>query len=1136
MDSYEQVREAARDLHRAVVAAGANPQIPRTLLDHALVHLKLELVWLASDDPALKGAIAIFDEQTGAICCSQEGSEAAKLELIAHEIAHAVIHSSTCSCTPADIDGSRAEEATPIGLQRVEDYGGKERREVQANVFAREFLFPKHLARQLFLEDGLGASDIAGRLGLSKDLTRQQLLDVLLLPDFVPACTKVSPKIVRDDSQLVAAAHRGSPFQLQAGPGTGKTRTLVQRVLGQLDEGVDPASMLVLTFSNRAAGELSERIGITAPVASRQIWIGTFHAFGLDLVRRYHDQLGLPADPKLMDRSDAIEFLEEILPILPLKHYRNLWDPTLVLRDILQAISKAKDELVDAAQYQVLAERMRAVATVADQIQAAEKVLEISSIYAVYETQLKKLGAVDFGDLVMLPALLLERDVSARQTLALRHRHILIDEYQDVNRASARLLKSLAGNGKNLWVVGDSRQSIYRFRGASSTNMSLFAQDYPGAIAQQLSVNFRSSDEIVGTLVQLAPHMLSSSAMLPLSFSSARGASGHQPQIHSYETPAEEINGIVQGVLELRTKGVCFRDQAVICRTNARLNEIANALEAGGIPVLHLGSFFERDEIRNLLSLMSLAIDPYGDGFARVGAMPRHEIPLQDVRRITQILRQEPHPAACKLNTILAETSISPKGLSGLTKLADDLRDMSKNITPWEFLTTYLLDRVDDIRALARSANITDALKAAALWQFVNFARDIGPRKGSLPIHRLLERVRKLVLLAEERDLRQVPDAALHLDAVRLLTVHGSKGLEFEAVHVPGMTVSSFPSSFRGPRCPSPEGIIETFGGNPTDPHHDHEEEEQCLFFVAVSRAKVHCRLTLARKQANGRNRTSSEFLNWLPSTAVRTTNKAAGIQSMVPAGLPIPIEWPEEWRITDANLMTYDGCPRRYFYTHVLGLGGRNKVTAFGQTHECIYTLMQWLSIERASNVIEPEQIREKFGEIWDEKGPSDHAFVREYRSLAGELVETLIRLGTNRVFQQAEQLSVILPEGPVSVSPREVAVHSDGKPVLCIHRTGRKRSDEYERLDYALYHLAARARYGDAYHLETFFLTSGDLESPQVSPRRIAAAETKSSTILQEIRAGNFPPESDQTRCPRCPHFFICSATPLGQLSLAD
>ena len=286
---------------------------------------------------------------------------------------------------------------------------------------------------------------IAERTGLEKNLVRQQLFDALLLPPAPMVETDhqaVKRPLRPDPSQERTTTHRGSPFQLQAGPGTGKTRTLVKTALSLLQEGVHPTAILILTFSNRAAGELAERILAAAPSEASRIWIGTFHAFGLDLFRRNHTRLGLPAAPVLFDRSDAIEVLQEILPTLPLIHYRNLWDPAMVLRDIVGAISRAKDELADPRRYRSLAEAMLQKARDDDAREAAEKCLEVAHVYQLYEQALRDHGAMDFGDLIMRPTLLLESDAALRAAVQLRHRHVLVDEYQDVNRASTRLLKA----------------------------------------------------------------------------------------------------------------------------------------------------------------------------------------------------------------------------------------------------------------------------------------------------------------------------------------------------------------------------------------------------------------------------------------------------------------------------------------------------------------------------------------------------------------------------------------------------------------------------------------------------------------------------------------------------------------------
>ena len=1142
MEAFEGVRSSAARLHDELVAAGSDPLNPTLLVAAAIGKLELELYLLEPGDPALKGAHALFDEQSGTVCCEAVEDPGDRALLIAHEVGHARVHAGSSSCSASDVDASRSTEAAPVGLQRVEDYGVRERRELQANVFAREFVLPRSLARRLYVDEGMGATDISERMGLPKNLVRQQLFDALLLPPTTVARAEdpaVGPPLIPDPSQDRAASHRGSPFQLQAGPGTGKTRTLVKTVLALLEESVHPTAILILTFSNRAAGELSERIAKVAPDAASRIWIGTFHAFGLDLLRRYHDRLGLPAKPALFDKSDAIAVLEELLPTLPLVHYRNLWDPAMVLRDIVAAFSRAKDELTDPGRYRALAEDMLQAAGVEAERIAAEKCLEVAQVYEFYEKTLKDHGAVDFGDLIMRPALLLESDVALQAEVRLRHRHILVDEYQDVNRASTRLLKALAGDGKRLWVVGDARQSIYRFRGASSVNMVAFRKEYANAKADQLGVSYRSSVEIVNAVVAVAPFMGASEGMLPLSLTAARGPGPGRSQIRRYNGPDDEAEGVAASIRELEARGVPLRDQAVLCRTNPRLNEIAAALEARGIPVLHLGSLFEREEVRDLLALLSLAVGPFGDGLARVGAMPRYKLTLQDVYLASNWIRASGRPALAALPDLAQVAGLSPEGSLGLARLAADFEGVRATTAGWELLSTYLLDRTELLREMSRWESVADRMRAVAMWQFLNFVREQSPARSGLPIQRVLERVRELVLLAEERDLRQVPVAALHMDAVRLMTVHGSKGLEFEAVHVPGLTVASFPSSNRGQRCPPPVGMIDGAAGlTVTDEaRRAQEHEEQCLFFVAVSRARSHLILHLPQKQRNGKNRNPSPFLTWLQGGhAEEVANPATlALPPDAPRPAPIHVTRPEGWHVTDRQLGAYEKCPRRYFYTHVVGLGSARKATAFSRTHDCLYELIGWLAGARLEGAPSLEAAEAAFEAIWQARGPVDHGFAPDYRRLASKIVDALVRAGAGRRFRDAEPLAIDFPSGRVVVKPNEMTELPNGAVILRRVNTGYKRSDEYERLDYALYHMAGEAQFGKRYSVEALHLTDDAVEVVTISPQKIKTRKDKSSEMLAAIGAGWFPAEIDPVTCPRCPHFFICSAAPKGPLAIA-
>lgn len=1139
MEAFEPIRDIAARLHTELVSEGADPFEPMVLVKAAIQKLKLELVWLEPGNPALKGARALFDDQSGAVICENSGEPGERAQLVAHEIGHACVHATSSSCTSADIDPSRSTEAAPVGLQRVEDYGARERRELQANVFAREFLLPRSIARRLHIDESSGTTEIAERTGLSKHLIRQQIFDALLLPPPPETAIAAALRLQRvDASQDQAAAHRGSAFQLQAGPGTGKTRTLVKRVLSLLGEGVDPAAMLVLTFSNRAAGELAERLAATVPDAAPHIWIGTFHAFGLDLVRRYHDALGLSPDPPLFDRSDAIEVLQEILPTLPLIHYRNLWDPAMELREIVAAISRAKDEMTDPARYRALAQAMLDRARDDDAREAAEKCLEVARVYELYEQALRDYGGVDFGDLIMRPALLLEADPTLRAVLHLRHRHVLVDEYQDVNRASGRLLKAVAGDGKRLWVVGDSRQAIYRFRGASSANMTLFSGEYEGAKVDRLSINYRSTSQVVEAFQAIAPRMGASKGMLPLALNADRGSGPTIAEIRPFDTLDQEEGGIAASIRELEASGVRLRDQAVLCRSNKRLNEIAAALEVRGIPVLHLGSLFEREEVRDLLAMLSLAVDRLGDGLARIGAMPRYALPLQDVYLVTKRLREADQNVLGVLPDLANTPGLTPEGAAGLALLARDLTGLQASSSAWEFLSTYLLDRSGLVREMAQRESITDRMRSVAIWQFLNFVREQSPTRSGLLIRRTLDRVRQLVLLAEERDLRQVPAAAVHMDAVRLMTVHGSKGLEFEAVHIPGLTVSSFPSSNRGQRCPPPLGMIvgaETLT-IAEESKQSQEHEEQCLFFVALSRACTHLRIYRARLQENGNKRTPSPFLAWIKSRAVEIDHPATlPLPPGAPRLTPIQISQATAGQITDSRLSLYDKCPRRYFYTHVLGLGGARKPTAFSLTHDCIYELIDWLADIRRSESPTIKDAEAAFETIWQTRGPKDCGFLADYRRLASRLIAALINAGAGRRFRDTEPLAIDFPNGRVIVEPDEMAELPNGTVILRRVRTGKKRSDEYDRLDYTLYQLAGESHFGSSFEVHALHLTDEISEPVEITPRKLQNRHASSDLMLKNIAAGLFPTEIDSVTCPRCPHFFICAATPKGRLVLS-
>jgi Zn-dependent peptidase ImmA (M78 family) len=638
MDATEATRREAERIHLAAVAVGDDPWNLLEFVISEAVRQELDVYALPRGDSALKSGRAVYDSQIGCILYEDSGSSFDRAFLIAHELGHVVLEGGFQDVITADVQQDRSVEEAPIGIEKVLDYGAKERREVRMDLFARELLLPRSVARHLHIDDNWTSNDIANRLGAPLQVVQQQLLDALLLPIMPINSSQLAAPTVTltpDPSQIAAVSHRNLAFQLQAGPGTGKTRTLVLRIESLLAEGVNPLSILVLTFSNKAANELSERLALSNPKAAAAMWIGTFHAFGLDIVRRFHDKLGLPADPRLIDRSEGIELLEDEFPRLALRHYRNLWDPALDLSDMLSAISRAKDEVIDASGYRALAQSM--AQNSGDDDEAAirtEKCLEVASVYETYERLMKMKQLIDFGDLVAQPVRLVEGDIEVRNALKARHKHVLVDEYQDVNRSSVRLLKAIVGDGRYLWVVGDARQSIYRFRGASATNMARFTVDFPGARIDQLGINYRSGQEIIDVFTAFASTMKVSTSALPMHLKANRGILSATPEFRIVGSKEDEISAVAAAIQTQQEAGTSYRDQAVLCASNARLSEVAEGLETRGIPVLHLGSLFERPEIKDLLSLLSILRDPYAVGLIRVATMPAYKMPLQDVVQI----------------------------------------------------------------------------------------------------------------------------------------------------------------------------------------------------------------------------------------------------------------------------------------------------------------------------------------------------------------------------------------------------------------------------------------------------------------------------------------------------------------------
>ena len=1084
MDGIEIARKIAADLHRQAVEKGRDPWQPYEFTVAEANSRDIDVEPTASGAAMLNGGRATFVAKDRLILHENGGTRFDQAFLVAHEIGHVELGDDPDGEPESTIDPTRSAEPSPIGVDRVVDYGRRQRREVQIDLFAREFLLPRPVVRKLHIEEGLTASAIAQRLGAPFEVVAQQLLDALLLPPIAPKAEKQTVERPLNPLQAEAAKHRGKAYLLEAGPGTGKTQTLTARVAGLIDDKVDPRRILLLTFSNKAAGEMAERIAQKNKQAAAAMWIGTFHAFGLDLIRRFHTELGLPKDPRMMDRTEAAELLEHEFPRLGLIHYRNIYDPTQIILDMLAAISRAKDEVVDDKQYAELAETMLRNAITADDQEAAKRAGEVARVYTTYETLKRQAHCVDFGDLVSMPVCLMEGDAAIRNHLKNQYDHVLVDEYQDVNRSSVRVLAALRDNGDNLWAVGDAKQSIYRFRGASSFNMKRFGkQDFAGGARGRLKQNYRSVDEVVEAFSAFAVDMKTGDTNSDLR--STRGAAGKQPELRTVERADQQAVALAETIEQMRRAGHDYRDQAVLCTGNEKLSTLGQELERLGIPVLFLGSLFDRPEVKDLIAFLSILSDRRAMGLIRVACWPEFAMPISDVAAVFDHLRGEAGEPGAWRHDLSAIPGVSEQGQTALAALAAALQGFDQSAPPWRVLATALLDRTRIAAQIGGAADVASRARGIAIWQLMNFLRS-QPTGPGLAIPRLLNRMRRLMRLRDDRDLRQLPAAAQGIDAVRLMTIHGAKGLEFAVVHMPGMNADSMPRTPSAPQCLPPDGMIEGGKSNALELFRaGHAEEQECLFYVALSRARDRLFIYAPTQKSNGYNRPLSPFLDRLGPGLVRQQVTPSDSLPPAPDAADVKLFIDGDLCFTGPQIALYEKCRRRFFYTHIMQTGGRRTTTSFMQMHEAVRTIFKAVITDKTT-IVDNDDLERSIDDAFVAHGLTDDDYVTEYKGFALDMLRYFISIREGHKPESPTTLSVAFGNGQIIVQPDDVPMRPDGSRTLRRIQTGHLPSTESNDVGTAAFILAAAQAFPNA-DVEIVYLSDQDSKTLTLSFKKL-------------------------------------------------
>ena len=612
-----------------------------------------------------------------------------------------------------------------------------------------------------------------------------------------------------NEPQREAVRHTDGPLLILAGAGSGKTRVLTHRIAYLIEElGVNPWNILAITFTNKAAGEMRQRVDNLVGFGSESIWVSTFHSMCVRILRRFIDRLGYDSRFTIYDTDDQKTLMKAVCKKVDIdtKQFKE--------RMLLSVISSAKNEMILPEEFELNAG--------GDFAQ-----LKIAKVYREYEAQLKANNALDFDDLLVKTVQLLQTQPDVRENYQERFRYIMVDEYQDTNTVQFKLVRLLAGKYRNLCVVGDDDQSIYKFRGANIRNILDFEKEYPDAKVIKLEQNYRST----GNILNAANGVISNNKGRKDKTLWTANGEGEKIGLRQFDTAYDEAEFIAEDIKKEVRDGASYNDNAVLYRTNAQSRLLEEKFIAMNIPYKIVGgiNFYARREIKDILAYLKTVDNGQDDlSVRRIINVPKRGIGLTTINRIQE--------AADERGISFYEALLAPEMIPGAGRSASKLDSFAalieyfKGQAEKESLTDLLneildmtgyaqnLEADDEIDAESRLQNIEELLNKAAAYE-----EDCEDRGEKATLSGFLEEV---ALVADIDSLEE------DQDYVVLMTLHSAKGLEFPHVYLAGMEDGLFPS------------YMTITGDDPEE-----LEEERRLCYVGITRAEQQLTLTCARKR-----------------------------------------------------------------------------------------------------------------------------------------------------------------------------------------------------------------------------------------------------------------------------------------------
>jgi len=954
-----------------------------------------------------------------------------------------------------------------------------------------------------------------------------------------------------NEPQATAVTHETGPLLIIAGAGTGKTTVITRRIAHLIaTRRARPSEILALTFTDKAAAEMEERVDTLVPYGYADVQISTFHAFGDRLIKENALELGLTPDFRVLTRAEQVIFLRDHLFEFPLKHYRPLGDPTRHLHAIITHFSRLKDEDVGPDEYLEYAEGCLARAVDDEARLDAEGHLELARCYAQYQTLMARLGQVDFGDQIVEALRLFRMRRHMLKRYAERFKHILVDEFQDTNYAQFELVKLLAARHRNVAVVGDDDQAIFRFRGASMSNILDFDRTYPDAKKVVLQENRRSPQAILDAAYRLIkynnPDRLEVAQKIDKHLV-ARGPGGKArlgkaPEHLAFDTVSSESDWVVARIAEEHGAGRPYKDCAILVRANADADPFLRALNMRSIPWTFSGNagLYGRPEIRLLIAFLRAVAHPDDSvSLHYLASSDIYQVPIVDLTKCATYADRKHRWLFDVLREVPAEVKLEEEGAAAIGRLIADLQrymELAREHPTGELLYQFLVDSGLMTRYAKAPAELEQEVQNVS--KFFTRVKDAA---RVLKYDNVREFVNHLDALIDAGDDPAVVEADTDTPAVHVLTVHKAKGLEWPLVFLVNCVQNKFPSTRRGEPIEMPNALIKD-----TLPTGDfHEQEERRLFYVAMTRAKERVFMTSAEDMGGKRRWKVSQFVLEaldLPKDAARPF-RAEPIEELKRHAPPpepesahlAPIPESESLAVSHKQVDDYETCPLKYHYVHILRIPLR-------QHHSIVYGSALHKAVEfylrrRAVGNFTPlEDLLRAFEDAWRNEGflTREHEEQRKRAGIAaltrfyheeeasGQKPADVERefgfnLGSNRVRGRVDRVDET-PEGLVIVDYKSSDV------------TEQKAADKRvrESLQLKIYALAEKEMTGQLpARVELRFLESGLTGRHTPTVTDLAEAREAIEAAAAGIRARRFEATPGYQVCRYCAYNQICPST---------